>query len=65
VEEGRRSGLSDVGQDLCDGLGVGQKGDEREGSLAGWADQREGFIDPSQETGPPGRWGGVGVGGSR
>jgi hypothetical protein len=37
MEEGRRAGFADVGEDLADGLGVSQKRDEREGCLAGGA----------------------------
>ena len=39
VEERGRSGLSDMGQDLCDGVGVGEERDERERRLTGWADE--------------------------
>lgn len=47
-----RSGLTDMGQDLRDGLRIGQERDEGEGRLAGWADEGEDFIDPGQEGGP-------------
>jgi hypothetical protein len=57
-----RSGFTDMGQDLCDGLGVGEEGDERERRLAGWTNQGEDFVDPSQEGGPSGRPGRGGVG---
>jgi hypothetical protein len=57
-----RSGLSDMGQDPCDGLRIGQKGDERERRLAGGTEEGKHFIDPSQEGGPSGRWGRGGVG---
>ena len=53
VERGR-GGLADMGQDLCDGLGLGEERDEREEFLAGWTDQGEDFIDPGQESRPPG-----------
>ena len=43
-----------MSQDLCDGLGVGEERDEGEGCLAGGTDQREDFIDPGQESRPPG-----------
>ena len=62
MKERGRGRLPDVGQDLCDGLRVDQKGDELEGRPAGWTDQGEGFIDPSQEGGPSGRPGRGGVG---
>lgn len=39
--ERRRSGLADMGQDLCDGLRLGEERDEGEGCLAGWADEGE------------------------
>jgi len=55
MEEGRRGGLTDMGEDLRDGHGIGEKRDEREGGAAGRADQRERLIDASQECGPPGR----------
>jgi hypothetical protein len=50
-----------MGQDLCDGLGLGEEGDERERFLAGGADQGEDFIDPSQKSRPPGGTGGGGI----
>jgi hypothetical protein len=62
MEEGGRSGLADVGEDLGDGLGVSQECDERERCLTGGTDQGEGFIDPGQEGGPSGRPGRGGVG---
>jgi hypothetical protein len=62
MEEWGRGGLTDVGQDLCDGLGVGKEGDERERGLTGGAGQGENFIDPGQEGGPPGGPGGGGAG---
>ena len=48
-------------RDLSDGLRVGEEGDEGEGFLAGGTDQREGFMDSSQEGGPSGRPGRGGV----
>jgi len=61
MDEWGRSGFTDVGEDSGDGLGVGEKRDEREWRLAGRADQGEDFIDSSQESGPLGRPGGDGV----
>jgi len=55
-------GLADMGKDLCDGLGIGEERDEREGFLAGGTDQGEDLIDPGQEGGPPGGPGGGGIG---
>ena len=54
MDQRGRSGLADVGQDLGDGLGLGQERDEGEGRLAGGTDQREDLIDPSQQGRPPG-----------
>jgi hypothetical protein len=51
-----------MGQELGDGLGVGQERDKREGFLAGGTDQGEDFIDSSQKSRPPGWPGGGGVG---
>ena len=45
---GGGGGLADVGQDLCDGLRVGEERDERERRLAGWTNRREDFIGPGQ-----------------
>ena len=59
-ERGRR-GLPDMGQDLCDGLRLGEERDECEGCLAGWADEGEDLVDASQEGGPLGRTGGGGI----
>ena len=69
MEEGRRGGLTDVGEDLRDGHGIGEnrseaelaegKRDEREESVAGRTDQREDLIDPGQEGRPPGGAGGA------
>lgn len=56
-----RSGLANVGQDQGDGFRIGDERDEREGRLAGGTDQREDFIDPGQEGGPPGGSGGGGI----
>jgi hypothetical protein len=61
VDQRGRSGLSDMGQDLCDGLGLGEERDKGERFLAGGTDQREDFIDPSQKSGPPGWPGGGGI----
>jgi len=36
------------------GLGLGKERDEREGSLAGWTDQGEHFVDPRRKGGLPG-----------
>ena len=44
VEERGGGGLADMGQDLSDGLGIGEERDNGERFLAGWTDQREGFI---------------------
>jgi len=54
MDERGRSGLANVGEDLCDGLGLGEERDEGERCLAGGADKREDFIDPGQEGGPVG-----------
>ena len=54
-----------MGQDLCDGLGVRKERDEREGGLAGGTDQGKDFIDPGQESRPPGGSGRGGIRGSR
>ena len=65
VDQRGGGGLADVGQGLSDGLRVGEEGDEGEGFQAGRTDQREGFIDSSQEGGPfgrPGRGGGWSLG---
>ena len=51
-----------MGEDLCDGLGLGEERDEREWRLAGWTDQRKHFIDPSQQGRPPGGSGRDGIG---
>ena len=56
-----RGGLTDVGEDMSNWLGIRQERDERERFLAGGADQREDFIDPGQEGGPPGGLGRVGI----
>jgi hypothetical protein len=61
MEEGRRAGFADVGEDLADRLGVSQKRDEREGCLAGGAAKREDLVDPGEKSGPLG--GAEGVGG--
>jgi hypothetical protein len=44
MKERRGGRLADVGQDLCDGLGIGQECDECERCLTGWADQREDLV---------------------
>jgi hypothetical protein len=62
VEKWGRGGLADVDEDLSDGFGLGEERDERERFLAGWTDQREDFINPSEKSGPSGRPGGGGVG---
>jgi hypothetical protein len=54
MDEWGRSGLANVDEDLGDGLGVRKERDKGEGFLAGRADQREDFIDPSQKSSPPG-----------
>jgi hypothetical protein len=43
-------------------LGIGEERDKGEGGLAGWADEGEHLVDPSQEAGPFGwaRKGGIG-----
>ena len=56
-----RSGLSDMGQDLCDGLRVCEERDEGEGRLAGRTDQGKHLVDSGQEGGPLGGAGGDGV----
>ena len=53
-----QGGLADMGQDLCDGLRLGEERDECEGCLAGWADEGEDLIDPGQQSGPLGWTGG-------
>ena len=55
MEEGRRCWLTDVGEDLGNGHGIGEKRDEGKGCLAGGADQREDLVDPCQKGSPPGR----------
>jgi len=62
MDEWGRSGLANVEEDLGDGLGVRKERDKGEGFLAGRADQRKHFIDPGQESGPPGGSGGGGIG---
>ena len=56
-----RGGLADVGEDLGDGLGLGEERDEREGFPAGGTDQGEDLVDASQKRGPPGGPGGGGI----
>jgi hypothetical protein len=51
-----------MGQDVGDGLEVGEERDKGERFLAGGTVQREDFKDPSQEGGPPGGPGGGGIG---
>ena len=43
------------------GLGLGEEREKRERFLAGGTNQREDFVDPGQEGGPPGRPGGGGM----
>ena len=62
MDQRRGSRLADVGQDSGDGLRVGEERNEGEGFLAGRTDERKDFIDPGQESSPPG---GTGGGGSR
>ena len=62
MEEWGRGGLADVGQNLGNGLRIGEEGNEGEGALTGWADEGEDLIDSSQEGGPSGRPGRGGVG---
>jgi hypothetical protein len=50
VEEWGRSGLTDVGEDLCDGFGLGEERDEREGSLAGGTDQRQSPTSQGEQS---------------
>ena len=54
MNQGRRGGLTDVGEDLCDGHGIGEKRDECEGGATGGADQREDLVDSGQKGGPRG-----------
>jgi hypothetical protein len=54
MEEGGRGRLTDVGEDLGDGVGVGKECNERERRLTGGADEGKDFKDPSQEGGPSG-----------
>ncbi len=51
-----------MGEDLCDGLRIGEERDEGEGRLAGWTDEGKHLVDPGQEGGPPGGPGGGEVG---
>jgi hypothetical protein len=62
MEEWGRGGFTDVGEDLGDGLRVGEEGNERERGLTGRADQGKGLVDACQQDGPSGRSGGGGVG---
>ena len=74
MDESGRSGLTDMGEDLGDGigidmgedlgdgLGIGEECDERERRLTGWADEGKNLVDPSQEGGSSGRPGRGGVG---
>ncbi|MCJ7627524.1 MAG: hypothetical protein MUO50_03950, partial [Longimicrobiales bacterium] len=57
-----RGRLTDMGENLGDRPGIGEDRNEREGRLAGWADEGKHLIDPSQQSGPPG---GPGRGGVR
>lgn len=52
VDQRGGGGLADVGQDLCDGIRVGQERDERERRVAGGTDEGKDFIDPGQEGCP-------------
>ena len=60
MEERWRCGLTDVSKNPADGLGIGQEGNEREGSTARRADQGECLVDAGQQGGPLGRPGGGG-----
>ena len=62
MKERGRSGLTEVGQDLGNGLRIGQERDEREGCVAGWTDQGEDFINACKQSGPLGRLGWLGRG---
>jgi hypothetical protein len=62
VDQRGGGGLAHVGEDLGDGLGLGEERDEGERRLTGGTDQREDFIDPSEKSGPPGGPGGGGIG---
>jgi hypothetical protein len=44
LEERGRSGLADVGETVCDGLGIRKERNEREGCVAGGTDQREDLL---------------------
>jgi len=46
----------------CASGGAGEQRDEGEGSAAGRTDQGKHLIDPCQQSSPPGRSGGTGVG---
>jgi hypothetical protein len=48
MNQRRRGGLADVGEDSGDGLGLGEERDEGEGCLADGADQGKHLIDPCQ-----------------
>jgi hypothetical protein len=58
-----RGGLADVGEDLGDGLRIGEERDKGEGRLTGWTDEGKHLVDPGQEGGPFGGPAGVGSGG--
>ncbi len=53
------SGLSDAGQDLGDGCGLGQECDEGQGGIAQRADEGRRFLNTGQEGGPSGGPGGA------
>ena len=59
VEERWRGRLTDVGEDLRDRHGVGEKRDEREGGTAGGANQGEDLVNPGQKSRPAGGAGGA------
>jgi hypothetical protein len=40
----------DVGEELCDGFGLGEERDEREGSLAGGTDQRQSPTSQGEQS---------------
>jgi len=62
MNERRRGGLTDVGEDAGDGLRLSEERDEREGGPAGGANQREDLVDSGQKGGPRGGSGGAWVG---
>ena len=58
MDQPGRAGLTDVGEDLGDGLGLGEERDEGERRLAAGTDQREHLIDPGRDERPQGSVGG-------